>query len=91
MNVHLIKDATDYSAAITRLSELMTCDPKPGSAEAGELEALALVIEDYERKIVPPAQPDPVDVVLFRMDQMKLTRKRLASRIGPTRRKKLTR
>lgn len=74
MNVHLIKDATDYSAAITRLSELMACDPKPGSAEAGELEALALVIEDYERKIVPPALPDPVDAIQFRIDQMKLTR-----------------
>jgi len=83
MNVHLIKDATDYSAAITRLSELMACDSKPGSADVGELELLALAIEDYERKIVPPAQPDPVDVVLFRIDQMKLTRKRLASRIGP--------
>ena len=74
MNVRLIKDETDYSAAMTRLSELMACDPKPGSAEAGELEALALVIEDYERKIVPPAQPAPVDAIQFRMDKMKLTR-----------------
>lgn len=82
MNVRLIKDEKDYGAAMMRLSDLMVCDPKPGSADAGELEVLALVIEDYERKIVPPAQPDPVDAILFRMDQMKLARKDLVPYIG---------
>ncbi|MBI3776229.1 MAG: ImmA/IrrE family metallo-endopeptidase [Gammaproteobacteria bacterium] len=82
MNVRLIKGETDYHAAMARLSELMLRDPKPGAAEANELELLALVIEDYERKIVPPAQPDPVDAILFRMDQMKLTRKDLVSYVG---------
>ena len=82
MNVRLIKGETDYNTAMARLSELMLRDPKPGAAEANELELLALVIEDYERKIIPPAQPDPVDAILFRMDQMKLTRKDLVSYVG---------
>ena len=59
MNVRLIKGETDYNAAMARLSELMLSDPKPGAAEANELELLALVIEDYERKIIQPAQPNP--------------------------------
>ena len=58
--------------------------PKVGSKEDNELELIALVIEDYERKIVPPAAPDPVDAILFRMDQMKLGRKELELFIGST-------
>ncbi|MHB1591053.1 MAG: helix-turn-helix domain-containing protein, partial [Sulfuricella sp.] len=84
MNIKVIKSSDDYAPAMARLSALMTLDPKAGSREDNELELLALVIEDYERKIVPPAAPDPVDAILFRMDQMKLGRKELELYIGST-------
>jgi HTH-type transcriptional regulator / antitoxin HigA len=77
MNIKIIKESADYAQAMARLSALMTLDPKAGSKEDSELELLALVIEDYERKIVPPVVPDPVEAILFRMDQMKLGRKEL--------------
>lgn len=82
MHMRLIKDETDYNAVMARLSDLMVRDPKTGSADADELEVLALLVEEYERKIVPPAQPDAVDAILFRMDQMKLARKDLVPYIG---------
>lgn len=82
MNIRPIKSQADYDAAMVRLTALMEHDPKPDSGEANELELLALVIEDYERKIVPPAKPDPVDAILFRMDQMKLSRKEIVPYIG---------
>ena len=69
---------------LARLSALMELDPKAGSKEDNELELLALVIEDYERKIVPPVAPDAVDAILFRMDQMKLGRRELERYIGST-------
>ena len=82
MNIKVVKSSDDYAQAMARLSALMTLDPKAGTKEDNELELLALVIEDYERKIVPPAAPDPVDAILFRMDQMKLGRKDLEPYMG---------
>jgi len=82
MNIRLIKNRENYAAAMARLSALMALDPKPGTAEDNELELLALVIEDYERKIVPPVVADPVEAILFRMDQSGLTRKDLLPYIG---------
>jgi HTH-type transcriptional regulator/antitoxin HigA len=84
MNIKIIKTGDEYAQAMARLSTLMTLDPKIGSNEGNELELLALIIEDYERKIVPPATPDPVDAILFCMDQMKLGRKDLETFIGST-------
>lgn len=82
MNIKVIRSGNDYTQAMARFTALMTLDPKDGSKEDGELELLALVIEDYERKIVPPVVPDPVEAILFRMDQMKLGRKELEPYIG---------
>lgn len=84
MNIKVIKSNNDYAQAMARLTALMALDPKDGSNEDSELELLALVIEDYERKIVPPVVSDPIEAILFRMDQMKLGRKDLESFIGST-------
>ncbi|MBS4099370.1 MAG: ImmA/IrrE family metallo-endopeptidase [Sulfuricella sp.] len=82
MNIKVIKSSSDYEQAMMRLSALMALAPNEGSTEEDELELLALVIEDYEHKIVPPVAPDPVEVILFRMDQMQLGRKDLEPYIG---------
>lgn len=82
MNVRLIKSEKDYAEAMARLSLLMDIDPKSGSEEETELELLALVIENYEKSIVPKAQPTPVDAILFRMDQQALSRTDLVPYIG---------
>lgn len=82
MNVKIIKSAEDYEAGMARLSALMSLDPKPNSKEENELELLALVIQDFERQTVPPVKADPIESILFRMDQMQLTRKDLIPYIG---------
>jgi len=82
MNVKIIKSAKDYEANMARLSVLMSLDPKPNSKEENELELLALVIQDFERQTVPPVKADPIESILFRMDQMQLTRKELIPFIG---------
>ena len=68
----VIKTQRDYDAAIVRLSALMDEDMAPGSSKEAELELLALVIESYERSKVAPVVPDPIEAILFRMDQLKL-------------------
>jgi HTH-type transcriptional regulator/antitoxin HigA len=82
MNVKIIKSEKDYQAAMSRLSDLMSSDLKPGSKEEDELELLALVVHDFERQTIPPVKADPIEAIHFRMDQMGLTRKGLIPYIG---------
>ena len=81
-DVRVIKTQRDYDAAIARLSSLMDEDFASGSSKEAELELLALVIESYERSKVPPVSPDPIEAILFRMDQQGLKKKDLIPYIG---------
>ncbi|MDD2815556.1 MAG: ImmA/IrrE family metallo-endopeptidase [Thiotrichaceae bacterium] len=80
MKARIIKTESDYNEAMARLSELM--DAEENSADEAELELLALIIEDYERKNVPAPEVSPIDAILFRMDQMGLRQKDLIPYIG---------
>lgn len=82
MEVRVIRNEADHEAAIRRLGALMEAAPRAGSAKADELELLAVVIEDYERRLIPPPVVDPVEAILFRLDQMGLTRADLVPYLG---------
>ena len=82
MNVKIIKSKEGYAEAMERLSALMSLDPVAGSDDDNELGLLALVIADFEHQTVPPVQVDPIESILFRMDQMNLSRKDLIPYIG---------
>ncbi|MEO7994558.1 MAG: transcriptional regulator [bacterium] len=75
----------EYTIALKRLNHLISLQPAPGTKEAGELGQLAQVLEDYERNTPPlfewPA-PDPVESILYRMDQTGLKRKDLIPILG---------
>lgn len=80
--IRVIKTQRDYDDAVARLSSLMDEEIKPGSNKENELELLALVIESYERAKVAPVSPDPIEAILFRMDQMRLSKKDLVPYFG---------
>ncbi len=82
MKVKIIKSKEGYAEAMARLSALMSLDPVTGSDDDNELGLLALVIADFEHQTVPPVQVDPIESILFRMDQMDLSRKDLIPYIG---------
>jgi HTH-type transcriptional regulator/antitoxin HigA len=82
MNVKIIKSKDDYAEAMARLSALMSFDPVAGSDDDNELGLLTLVIADFEHQTVPPVRVDPIESILFRMDQMDLSRKDLIPYIG---------
>ena len=82
MNVKIIKSKEAYAEAMARLSALMSLDPVTGSDDDNELGLLALVIADFEHQTVPPVHVDPIEFILFRMDQMDLSRKDLIPYIG---------
>ena len=80
--VRVIKTQRGYADALARLSALMDEVCAPGSSKEAELELLALVIESYERSKFEPVSPDPIEAILFRVDQQQLSRKDLVPYIG---------
>ena len=50
--------------------------------EGDELDVLLVLVEHYENKHHPMPPSDPVDAILFLMDQMNLTRKDLEVFLG---------
>src|SRR6056300_1054658 len=53
-----------------------------GSSDEATLDALATLIDAYERKRFPIEQPDPIDYLKFAMDQRGLTASDLVPLIG---------
>lgn len=82
MQVKVIKHRADYDVAMQRLNELLDLEPKEGSDLADELDLLLVVIKAYERATVPPVTVDPIEVILFRMEQMDLNRKDMEQYLG---------
>ena len=67
MQPKVIKTEAEYQVALARVAELM--DAQPGSPDEQELELFALLVEQYEQEHFPIAPPDPVEAILFRMEQ----------------------
>lgn len=82
--IRVIKTKRDYDAAMSRVSTLMDQPPSPDSEEFAESELLLLVIKEYERKVVAPITADPIESILFRMDQKGMAPKDLVPLIGST-------
>ncbi len=80
MKAKILRTEAEYQAALDYVATLM--DAPPGSTEEDELELFAMLIEQYEEEYLPIAPPDPVDALLFRMEQEGLTRTDLIAYIG---------
>lgn len=80
MNIKAIKTEADYNRAIKRLEEIFHAPVD--SPEGDEAEVLSILIEKYEEENYPIDAPDPIEAILFRMEQMDLTKKDLADIIG---------
>ena len=52
-------------------------DAKPDTPEADELDVLTTLVEVFEARHHPVYPPDPIDAILFRMEQLGLSRKDL--------------
>jgi HTH-type transcriptional regulator / antitoxin HigA len=80
MIVKPIRTDEEHAAALRRIEELW--DAPEGSAEADELEVLAILAERYEEEQWPVEAPDPADVLRYIMDQRSLTAGDLEKYIG---------
>ncbi|MEG0009681.1 MAG: ImmA/IrrE family metallo-endopeptidase [Aeromonas sp.] len=80
--IKVIKSENEHEQAMARLMALMDANPQEGSSDANELELLAVLIEQFESEHYPIDQPDPIDAICFRMEQMGLINKDLVPFIG---------
>ncbi len=82
MKVQVIHNKEAHEAALRELEHLMETDPPAGTAGFAQMELLALVINDYERRHFPIPPPDPIEAIRFRMEQQGLTRRDMEKSLG---------
>jgi HTH-type transcriptional regulator/antitoxin HigA len=82
MDPRVIKTEAQYEAYLAEAQKLIVLDPAAGTAEGDRLELLALLVEKYERDRFPIEAPDPIDAIVFRMNEQGLHQKDLIPFIG---------
>ena len=80
MKYETIKTEKDYDLALAEYARLF--DVPEGSWELDRLDALSILIKQYEDIHYPIDPPDPVDAIKFRMEQAGLTKEDLVPCIG---------
>jgi len=80
MKTKVIKSEEDYRKALERLNEIFNASEN--SPQGDEAELLMILVEKYEDENFPIDSPDPVEAILFRMEQMNMSKKDLAEVIG---------
>jgi HTH-type transcriptional regulator/antitoxin HigA len=88
MSVELkpIRTEDDYKQAMQTLATLWGASQ--GTPASDQLDILATLIEKYEEEHFPMDLPDPVDAILFRMEQQGLSRKDLTPMLGTRNRRR---
>ena len=79
-DVKPIRNEADYDAAMADVAALWGAPT--GTPEGDRLDVLATLIDAYEAKHHAMDAPDPIEAILFRMEQQGLTRKDLEDIIG---------
>jgi HTH-type transcriptional regulator/antitoxin HigA len=80
MDLRPIRNKRDYIAALKEVESLW--DAVTGSKQANRLDVLVMLIQAYEAKRFPIADPDPIDFIHHLMDARGLNRKDLETYIG---------
>lgn len=78
----LIENETEHRRALGEIERLISAQPPAGSPRSDRIALLALLIRTWEEKhhSIPP--PDPVEAILFEIDQGNATRKTLEKALG---------
>ena len=77
-----IRNEQEYDLALQEVDMLMELNSALGSKESDELEVLVLLIEKYEEENWAISEPDPIEAIKIRMQQMNLKQKDLVPYIG---------
>lgn len=78
----LIENETEHRHALAEIERLIESQPAAGSSRSDRIALLALLIRTWEEKHQPIPPPDPVEAILFEIDQGNATRKTLEKALG---------
>jgi HTH-type transcriptional regulator/antitoxin HigA len=67
-----VVDDKSHRKALRQIEQLWNAPP--GSVQERHLDALATLVDAYERRTTPILPPDPVDAITFRMEALGLRR-----------------
>jgi HTH-type transcriptional regulator/antitoxin HigA len=82
MELRIIKTDEQHRGYLEEARRLAKGDPEPDSADGARLELLAKLIEDYERARLKFRKPDPIEAILFRMEEQGLRQADIAAIVG---------
>ena len=77
-----IRTDADYRAAPALVAPYFDDEPEIDSDAGAHFEAMLTLIEAYEAKHYPMSPPDPIEAILFRMEQQGLKPQDLEPMIG---------
>ena len=80
MDIRPIRTSRDHAEALRKIERLWGA--RRGSRDADDLEVLITLVDAYEATRHPIAPPDPIDAILFRLEQMGLARGDLVEIMG---------
>lgn len=80
MKIKPIKTEADYEAALAEVERLW--DAEEGTPAGDKLDILITLVEKWEDLHYPIDPPDPIEAILFYMEQKGLTRKDLEPYLG---------
>ncbi len=82
MNIKPIRSEKDYRAALKRIDELITLDPKVNTAEFDELDVVSTLVEAYEAVHYSIEAPTPVEAIKYIMEEQGLSQQDLVKYFG---------
>lgn len=80
MKPKILHNEEEYQQALSVIEKLM--DAEPGSEEERELELFSYLVEQYEEAHYSINLPDPIEAILFRMEQQGLSREDMRTYLG---------
>jgi len=81
-NIRPIKDDNDLEWAVAEVEHYFDNVPEPGTPDADRFDVLSNLIETYENKYHPIAEPEPVELLLAFMESTGRTQKEFADLLG---------
>jgi HTH-type transcriptional regulator/antitoxin HigA len=82
MDLRIVKTHAQYRRFLEEARRLAARDPDPATSEGARLELLAKLIDDYEKERFKFRKPDPIEAVLFRMEEQGLRQADIAAIVG---------
>jgi HTH-type transcriptional regulator/antitoxin HigA len=77
-----IKSNKQYEEFLERIYNLLQKKIKADSKESDELEVLSIFVKEYENEHFPMPNPNPLEAIKFRLEQMNFSEAELSKVLG---------